>query len=527
MTKNLHWWQYGVIYQLIVRSFFDTNGDGEGDLPGVINKLDYIQSLGIEAIWLSPIYPSPMAEFGYDVTDYTDIHPLFGTLNDFDALVTQAHDRGIKIILDWIPNHTSDQHPWFMESRSSRDNPKRDWYIWRDPKPDGAPPSNWISVFGGSVWEWSNETDQYYCHTFLKEQPDLNWRNPEVQQAMLDVLRFWLERGVDGFRIDATCLLIKDDQFRDNPPNPDYQPDQAPDKAVLPKYTRDQPTVHDVFAMIRRVVDDYDDRMLAGELYLPIEKVVSYYGKQAPELHLPLNLQLAWSPWNADKLASTIDHYENQLPAEGWPTWTISTHDSTRIASRAQGEQARVAAMLHMTLRGTPTLYYGAEIGMQDVPIAPEQEEDPQGKRTDRSRDPFRTPMQWDNREHAGFTSGQPWLPVAEDFSTVNVAVQHNDPHSLLNLYRRLINLRRCEPTLISGAYISVPRKDPFIAYQRQGGERRLLVVLNLSAEPQNFNIGEGGRHGRILLSTFMNREKEEVHGVVELRGNEGVIIVV
>lgn len=525
MAHQLHWWQNGLIYQILVPSFQDSNGDGIGDLRGVISHLDYLRWLGASAIWLSPIYASPLEELGYDVTDLTSINPQFGNMDDFDELVKSAHDIDIKVILDWVPNHTSDQHPWFVESRSSRENPKRDWYIWRDGKEDGTPPNNWISVFGGSEWQWDDHTGQFYLHTFLDKQPDLNWRNPDVEQAMFDTLRFWLNRGVDGFRIDATCLIMKDEQFRDNPPNPDYDSTQGPDSQLLPEHTRDQPGIHDMLARMRSVIEEFgDDRMLAGELYLSTEKTVRYYGDDKPELHLPLNLQLAWSPWDSESFAHIIDQYERQLPPNGWPTWTASTHDAPRIASRTEGEQTRVAAMLLLTLRGTPTHYYGEEIGMRGVPIPPERAHDPQGRRTGRNRDPERTPMQWNNTLHAGFSSVEPWLPIADDFQNANVASQAEDPGSILTLYRRLISLRQSEPILLTGRCEIVERQKPLLAYQRIDDDRRLLVLLNFGKETQTCEIPDAG-HAAILLSTFLDRDGDEVYKSIGLHGDEGVIL--
>ena len=527
MDQDPLWWQRGPIYQLIVRSYCDTNGDGEGDLAGLISRLDYLDWLGVEAIWLSPIHPSPLRDLGYDVTDYRGVHPCFGSMDAFAQLVEEAHAREIKVIMDWVPNHTSDEHPWFEESRSSRDNPKRDWYRWADPGPDGGPPNNWVSVFGGSMWEWDEKTEQYYLHTFLEEQPDLSWHTPEVRNAMLDVLRFWLDRGVDGFRIDATDLLIKDEQLRDNPPNPDYEEGQPPDNKHHPHYTRDQPQVHDVLAGVSRVVDEYDDRMVAGELYLPTDKVVTYYGEgDAPELHLPLNLDLCWVPWEADRVKDVIEDYLDELSEGEWPTWTASTHDAQRLASRLEGEQVCPAAMLLLTLPGTPTLYYGQEIGMHGTDVPPERRQDPQGRRIGRSRDGARTPMQWNAEEHAGFTTGTPWLPVAEDYEAVNVARQQDDEQSLLALYRRLIHLRRDEPVLISGRYERVDTSQPLVAYVREHAEQRLLVALNLGSDAQTFALPHQHVEGEVLLSTFLDRE-EHVEAELELRGDEGVILAV
>ena len=520
------WWARGIIYQIYPRSFQDSNGDGVGDLPGIIERLDYLAWLGADAVWLSPIYPSPMADFGYDVADFTDIHPMFGTLADFDRLLAEAHARGLKVILDFVPNHSSDRHPWFRESRSSRENPKRDWYIWHDPAPDGGPPNNWLSVFGGSAWEWDEATGQYYYHAFLKEQPDLNWRNPEVQSAMFDVLRFWLERGVDGFRVDVIWHLIKDDRFRDNPPNPGYSEGQSPYHRQLPVHTADRPEVHDIVAGMRRVIDAYDDRVLIGEIYLPIERLVAYYGEQLEGAHLPFNFQLILTPWDVRDIAALIAEYEAALPEGGWPNWVLGNHDNHRIASRVGRAQARIAAMLLLTLRGTPTMYYGDELGMQDVPIPPELVQDPYEKNVPGigvGRDPVRTPMQWSAEPHAGFTSGIPWLPLAADFAESNVAAQRTEPTSFLSLYRALIDLRRREPSLVFGRYEGVHAPGSVLAYLRQLEQRRLFVALNFESEPATVPIPAGS--GRILLSTDLDRDGPVPADGLQLRGDEGVIV--
>jgi alpha-glucosidase len=545
MSEPLHWWKEIVIYQIVVSSFLDTNGDGQGDLDGVIARLDYLKWIGVDAFWLTPIYPSPMHDLGYDVNDYTAVNPQFGSLEDFDRLVAQAHQREMKIILDWVPNHTSDEHPWFVESRASRDNPKRDWYLWREGKIEQSelsdtspetrdrvqPPNNWLSVFGGSAWQWDEKTKQFYYHSFLESQPDLNWRNSEVRAAVFDAMRFWLNRGVDGFRVDAVSWLIKDDQLRDNPPNPNYNPDtDGPDQQVIPLYTWDQPQVHEITAEMRRVVDEFDGRMLAGELVLPIDGVVTYYGNdKQPELHLPLNLHLTWTDWTAEELSQVIESYQQHLPQHGWPTWTISTHDFPRVAARVLGEQTRVAAMLLLTLGGTPTHYYGEEIGMQGVPIPPQEARDPQGQRIGRNRDPGRTPMQWDGDPNAGFTDGRPWLPISDDSQTANVAAQSEDPHSLLTLYRRLMKLRREQPVLVHGELEVISREGPLLSYRRSGEQGNLLMILNLGSEPQTYcldieAVGEGGP--RLLMSTFLDRENELLQETVSLRPDEGVILI-
>jgi alpha-glucosidase len=469
-----------------------------------------------------------MADFGYDVSDYTDIHPIFGTLNDFDTLLDAAHRRGLKLILDFVPNHTSDQHPWFLESRASRANPRRDWYLWRDPAPGGGPPNNWLSVFGGGAWEWDEATGQYYYHAFLKQQPDLNWRNPEVQDAMLNVMRFWLDRGVDGFRVDTMSHLIKDDQFRDNPADPNYRPGCLPHRVLLTTYTMDRPEVHDIIARMRRLTNAYESRLIVGELYVPVERLVTYYGTEGGGAHLPFNFQLIELPWSARTIAAAIDVYEAALPLNGWPNWVLGNHDKLRIATRVGPAQARVAAMLLLTLRGTPTMYYGDEIGMQDVAISTEQVQDPLEKNMPGAglgRDPARTPMQWDASPHAGFTTGFPWLPVAKDSSTVNVETQREDEKSILALYRRLIARRRAEAALAIGSYQTLSVSDQAIGFVRQYGARRLLIGLNLTSSPAELDITSGPAMGRIILSTHLDREGEAVDEKIRLRADEGIIV--
>jgi len=519
------WWQRGLIYHIYPRSFMDASGDGVGDLLGVRERIDYLAWLGVDAFWLSPIYPSPMADFGYDVSDYTGIHPLFGTMPEFDALLGEAHRRGLRVILDLVPNHTSDQHPWFLESRASRSSPKRDWYLWRDPGPDGGPPNNWLSVFGGGAWEPDPETGQYYYHAFLKQQPDLNWRNPSVQGAMLNAMRFWLDKGVDGFRVDVMWHLIKDDQFRDNPKNPAYVPGRdSPYRGLIPAYSSDQPMVHEVVARMRRLLDSYDERVMIGEIYLPVDQLVTYYGRDQLEAHMPFNFQLITLPWEARRIAAAVDQYEASLPPGGWPNWVLGNHDRSRIASRVGPEQARVAAMLLFTLRGTPTLYYGDEIGMRDVPIPSERVQDPYERRVPgRGRDPERTPMQWEASPGAGFTAGEPWLPLSADSERCNVAVQRADPTSMLSLHRRLIALRRAEPALAVGAYRPLETTADVMAYLREWDGKRFLVALNLGHTWQQLALGPHA--GQILLTTRLDREGERVAGTLPLRPDDGVII--
>lgn len=522
------WWQRGIIYQVYPRSFMDSNGDGVGDLRGLISRLDYLRGLGVDAVWLSPIFPSPMKDFGYDVSDYTGIHPLFGTLEDFDLLIREAHAHKIKLVLDFVPNHTSDQHPWFIESRSSRDNPKRDWYIWRDPAPSGGPPNNWLSNFGGSAWEYDPKTEQYYYHAFLREQPDLNWRNSQVIEAMLNVVRFWLERGVDGFRVDVLWHLIKDEQFRDNPVNPDWREGADPYQRLLELHTTDQAEVHAVVTRMRRLVDQYQDRVLIGEIYLPVERLVQYYGVNLSGVHVPFNFQLLLAKWHARDIARIISQYEAALPKGGWPNWVLGNHDRPRIVSRVGSKQARVAAMLLLTLRGTPTLYYGDEIGMHDVEIPPEKVQDPFEKNVPGrglGRDPQRTPMQWSAAKNAGFTAGKPWLPIAEDYAQNNVEAERDDPFSILSLYMQLINVRRGEPALEVGELERIDTAGDLLTYIRRDGESAFLVALNFGSEPQVIDISDRAGGGRITLSTGLDRAGESVRGVLHIHPDEGLLL--
>ncbi|MBN1260535.1 MAG: DUF3459 domain-containing protein [Anaerolineae bacterium] len=532
--KDLLWWQRGVVYQIYPRSFKDTTGNGVGDLQGVIEKLDYLDELGVDALWLSPFYPSPMADFGYDVADYCDVDPLFGDLATFDRLVTAAHQRDMRIIIDWVPNHSSDQHPWFLHSRSSREHPQRDWYIWRDPAPDGGPPNNWGSFFGGPAWTFDIQTGQYYLHQFCPEQPELNWRNPELKAAMLDTLRFWLERGVDGFRMDVIGLLIKDAQLRDNPPNPDASPDLRENDLfgrILQVYNMDQDENHVIMREIRAFLDAYEDRCAIGELWGPLDRWVKYYGETGDELHLPFNFRLMdGMSWDAERMRASVDALEAVLPAFAWPNYVLGNHDRMRLATRFGGPaQARVAAMLLLTLRGTPTIYYGEEIGMENVAIPPEKVQDPQGLNLgfERTRDVCRTPMQWDASANAGFCAPgvEPWLPVAGDYGQHNVAVQERTSASMLNLYKRLLTLRRATPALYGGDYQPVDvDADGCYVYLRTASDSRWLVALNFEHAPRIVSV-PGESKGRVVLSTHMDREEPVRLNLLTLRANEGVLI--
>jgi alpha-glucosidase len=522
------WWQHETIYQIYPRSFQDSNGDGVGDLPGIMSRLDYLVDLGIKTIWLSPIYPSPMADFGYDISNYTDIHPLFGTLEDFDALLKEVHRRNMKLILDLVPNHTSDQHPWFLESRSSRDNPKRNWYLWRDGD-NGHMPNNWRAAFGGPGWEWDEPTQQYYYHAFLKEQPDLNWRNPEVRKEMFNVIRFWLERGVDGFRIDVLWHIIKDELWRDNPVNPDYQPHMATYDELLPAFSTDQPEVHQIVSSIRDLLDEYGDRIMIGEIYLPISKLVTYYGTGNRGVHLPFNFQLLMLPWSSQKISAAIQEYEASLPPGAWPNWVLGNHDQPRIASRVGALQARVAAVMLLTLRGTPTIYYGDELGMYDVPIPRSEMKDPQAlNMPDKNlgRDPARTPMHWNDENFAGFSKVKPWLPVGRNYKSCNAESLTKQPESMLALYKKLIKLRNSEPALTSGQYVPIHTDHQQFSFKRQlDGFSSFLIILNMTSRTCYFNPPGFNFSGVIEISTAPELEGLRIENETVVGGDEGLVI--
>ena len=518
VMQDLEWWKRAVIYEVYPRSFQDSNGDGVGDLCGILDRLDYLVELGVDAVWISPVFPSPMADFGYDVSDYCGIDSIFGTLAEFENLLAQVHLRGLRLILDFVPNHTSDRHPWFLESRSSRESAKRNWYIWRDQ------PNNWTSNFGGSAWEFDVATAQYYYHSFLKQQPDLNWRNPAVAEAMFQVLRFWLEKGVDGFRVDVMWLMIKDAEFRDNPPNPGFRPGSPSNHRFLPVYNSDRLEVHALVAEMRSVVDEFPRRVLIGEIYLPIPRLMTYYGQDLKGANLPFNFHLLQCPWSAAALAEVLAEYDRALPQGAWPNWVLGNHDQPRIASRIGKHQARVAGMLLLTLPGTLTMYYGDEIGMTDVPIAPERVQDPAEKNEPgigQGRDPERTPMCWDRSPLAGFTTGVPWLPLGEDHAHVNVAAEQQDKASVLSLYGKLIALRKEHPTLISGKLHDIRVEQSVLRYRISGAEE-LEVLLNMAHE----QLTVPTLQAIILAGTYVDCEGQMVVEVSTLRPAEGLLLL-
>ncbi len=532
------WWREGVIYQVYPRSFQDSDGDGVGDLAGIQKRLGYLARLGVDAIWLNPFYPSPMLDFGYDVCDHADVDPLFGTLADFDALLADAHAHGLRVLIDFVPNHTSSEHPWFRDARSSRTSSKRDWYFWRDPRPDGSPPNNWASPFGGSLWTLDERSGQYYLHTFHPEQPDLNWRNPDVERAMLDVLRFWLERGVDGFRIDVANFVLKDPQLRDNPPNPTAGTSSykylGHYDTQLHLHDKGHPDCHPLYRRIRRLLDSYSrdgsDRIALGEIHLYewpewTRHWAAYYGEQQDELHLPLNFTLVGLRWQADAFRAAVDEIEAVLPAGAWPNLALGSHDESRIATRIGREQAKVAIMLLLSLRGTPILYYGDELGMEDVAVPVDCARDPFGLLDPAlGRDPERTPMQWDDGPNAGFCPAgvQPWLPLADNHAAVNVARQRDDPDSPLALTKRLLSARRSIAALRRGDYEPLDAPGGCFAYLRTLEGQRVLVALNYREEALELLLPD---RGRILVSCLPGRDGELVGRTLHLQSNEGCLL--
>jgi len=529
------WWQTGLIYQIYPRSFMDGNGDGIGDLPGIIQRLDYLAALGVRGLWLSPVYPSPQYDFGYDISDYQSIDPLFGTLADWDELVTAVHARGMKLVMDWVPNHTSHLHPWFEESRKSRDNPRRDWYLWRDGGPDGGPPNNWISFFGGSAWEKDSTTGQYYLHQFTREQPELNYRNPAVLAAMLAAMRFWLARGADGFRVDVIWLLLKDAGFRDEPVNSGWDGNN-PHQRLHHVYTANQSGVHDLIRAFRALLDQYPDRVMIGEIDLPMAELMAYYGRVRDECHLPTHFGLLHVPWRAVDVRRLIGDYLTLLPAGAWPNWVLGNHDQRRLASRLGQAQARVATLLLLTLPGTPTWYYGDELGLENGCIPPDKLRDPQAINQPEwaeslGRDPARTPMQWDTTAQAGFTlaSAEPWLPVSADYRQRNVATQQQQPGSWLDFFSQLLRLRQQEPALTTGSFRFWSDTDEeILAYGRSGKGRTCVVLLNFSVRPQRFEHTGLPRQGRKILSTHGDPGDRVVGlaGGLLLEPNEGCILL-
>jgi alpha-glucosidase len=527
-AEGHQWWQHAVFYEIYPRSYADSNNDGFGDLNGITSKLDYLKALGVDAIWISPCFPSPQVDFGYDVSDYENIDPTYGTLADFDRLVAEGKKRGIRIILDFVVNHTSDKHPWFIDSRSSRTSAHRDWYIWRDGKAPGVPPNNWLSTFGGSAWTFDSATGQYYYHYFYAGQPDLNWRNPAVKDAMFDVTRWWYKRGVAGFRLDAVDTLFEDPNLKDNPILPGKN--KFGDPNMEDTYNHKLPEVHQVLQGLRKVADEYDS-VLIGETWTSnIDELKEYYGEHSNELQMPMDFMFTQvktlSPPQFRKQIAAVDS------AGGWPVFVISNHDIIRSYDRwgdgAHNDQiAKVMAALYLTLRGTPIMYYGEEIGMENNdPKRREDVKDPIGRLgwpVEKGRDGERTPMQWNHDANAGFTKGTPWLPVPPSFTTHNVADEMKDRNSILSFYKALLALRHTNPALLEGTYAALNVDDPdIISYLRQYKDHAVLVVINMSlnARSANFDLSAQGLkapNAKTLVTDLNSVPKPGKLGIVNM----------
>lgn len=502
------WYQNAVVYQIYPRSFLDTDGDGVGDLEGIRRRLDYIAGLGVDAVWISPFFRSPMKDYGYDVSDYTDVDPLFGTLDDFDRLLADAHARGLKILVDWVPNHTSDQHPWFVDARRSRSSPRRDWYVWRDGTPD-RPPNNWRAAFAPEpAWTWDETTEQWYLHLFLPEQPDLDWNNPDVVAAMHDTLRFWLDRGVDGFRMDVVHLIGKGRELADLPEHLAG----VPACALI-----DEARTHELLRDLRRVLEGYDgDRVMVGEIYLlDTSRVATYYGR-GDELHLAFNFPPLYAPWDAGAWREAVEATETALTERGgWPTWVLSNHDNPRHRTRyGSAARARAAAVLLLGLRGTPFLYAGEEWGLEDATVAGDAVRDPGG------RDGCRAPLPWDSSATHGWPTETPWLPWPPDADRRNAADLDADGAEILALYRRLLALRRSSPALRGGAQRILTSPDGVLVWERRAGEDLRVVAVNFTGDKKDLDLAGSWR---VDASTH----DREAGGVFDgsLQGDEAIVL--
>lgn len=522
----MRWWRGAVIYQIYPRSFKDTDGNGIGDLPGIIEKLDYIASLGVDAIWISPFFKSPMADFGYDIADYRDVDPLFGTLDDFDRLLAKAHGLGIKVMIDQVLSHTSIEHAWFTESRQDRGNHKADWYVWADAKPDGSPPNNWLSIFGGVAWQWEPRRGQYFLHNFLASQPDLNFHNPEVRAAALDNVRFWLQRGVDGFRLDAINFCFHDGGLRDNPAKPPelrtgrgFSPDN-PYAFQYHHYNNTQPENLDFLEDLRALLDEYPGATSLGEISSEdsLATMAEYVGNQ--RLHMGYSFELLTNDFSASYIRDTVRTLEAAMP-HGWPCWAISNHDVQRAVTRWGGSTPAPAlasqlVALVCSLRGSVCLYQGEELGLTEAEVPFEALQDPYGIAfwpSFKGRDGCRTPMPWNADTQAGFSSGRPWLPVAEAHHAYSVSAQERDPASPLNLTRHFLRWRKAHPALVVGTIDCLETPEPVLAFVREQDGQRMLVAFNLSSQAVDWTPGSDG-----VLHPL------DDHGLVSARPVDGVV---
>ncbi|GAB3031163.1 alpha-glucosidase family protein [Bowmanella dokdonensis] len=504
--KHKPWWQGAVIYQIYPRSFQDTNQDGIGDIPGIIKRLDYVKSLGVDAVWVSPFFKSPMKDFGYDISDYRDIDPMFGDMADFEQLTTMADRLGIRLMIDQVLSHTSDQHPWFLESRECRDNPKADWYVWADARPDGSPPNNWLSIFGGSAWQWEPRRCQYYLHNFLVSQPDLNFHQPAVRQAVLENVEFWLKKGVHGLRLDAINFCYHDRLLRDNPPKPTEErkgrgfKEDNPYAFQYHYYNNTQPENLDFVEQLRALLDRYPDTVSLGELSSEDSLAsMAEYTQGNNRLHMGYSFELLCDEFSASYVRRTVQTLEAKM-LDGWPCWAVSNHDVVRAVSRwgrdaGQHREALAKLLIAMvcSLRGSVCLYQGEELGLPEAEVAFEDLQDPYGITfwpNFKGRDGCRTPMPWNDAEiHAGFSEGLPWLPVARSHSSLSVAAQEKDPDSILNQTRRFLHWRKLHPALVTGDIEFIETAEPLLAFTRKTEDEALLVCFNLSGQSGQWTL--------------------------------------
>jgi len=543
-SKNIndHWSRHAIVYQIYPLSFKDSSGDGRGDLEGIIEKLDYLQkpgksttsayehgeSLGINTVWISPFFRSPMADFGYDIENYTDVDPIFGDTKTFDRLVSELKKRKVRLIVDFVGNHTAAKHQWFVDSKSSRNNPKRDWYIWKDPNADGGPPNNWASFFGGSAWEFDQNTGQYFFHTFLKEQPDLNWYNPEVRAEMMRILDFWISKGVDGFRVDALQHFLEDSSLRDEIPDPNTD---DPYKSLVHRFNLDIGAKNNVVgSFFTEVLEKHPDLFIVGEVYVGLNDLIKFYDLVPNGRFMPFNFNLIDIKWSASSFKHLIDEYQSKLKPEYLANYVLGNHDVMRIATRIGITKAHIIAFLQYTLPGVPFVYYGDEIGMENGTIPPNAIKDVLAKMfpgLNKGRDLERTPMQWDESENAGFTDGKPWLPVAHNYKTINVSNQEKDENSTLSLYKALIRLRKNSETLKIGKYVPRKSSSPAIfSFERHHNGERLLVLVNFSENIEREIIHPSkGRESKIIFSTNTRKPAHNSSKIVELLPNEACVI--
>lgn len=527
------WKNVNALYQIYPRSFYDSNGDGVGDIQGIIEKIDYLkgtgESLGVDAIWLSPFFTSPMADFGYDINDYCNVDPIFGTIDDFKLLVEEAHKRDIRVMIDFVPNHTSGEHKWFKESRQNRTNSKRDYYVWADPKPDGSPPNNWQSLFFGSAWQLDETTGQYYLHSFLKEQPDLNWENPKVREEMKNILRFWMDIGVDGFRADAVWCISKDPEFRDNPRDPSYTGDPNDFGAFIHKNSKQGPKLFEYLSELTNAVAEYGDKRIIFEYYADskfgnfVDQFRPFYTEINNNVGLPFNFEGIHQEWSAKSFGAFLDQFQSIMEPGDTPIYCFGNHDQDRIVSKYGRRKARMIALMQLTLPGLPTIYNGDEIGMENGTILPHEIRDPSaGQNAMGGRDPQRTPMQWDAKVNAGFTTGTPWLPIAASYRHYNVEDESDDPESYLSLYSMLLHLRRIDRVLIDGHFEVIDIVDEMLVYERSGDDRIYFVVMNFSEESRSVKIPYGDV---LFLTNRGDIEEYTDEGELRLKGLSAVLI--